>query len=138
MRELLLRTIKGSPSATFGDLLREDGTRICVTLERPWLDNRRRESCIPAGRYRCVWKRSPKFGWTFEVTGVPDRDAILFHAGNKVRDSLGCILTGRRFAADPIEEIAGGTSQPGLRDFFAEVGTADFWLTVDRAALHAA
>jgi hypothetical protein len=40
---------------------------------------------------------SPTFGPTFEVADVPGRTAILFHRGNVVRDTRGCILLGRRF-----------------------------------------
>ena len=40
---------------------------------------------------------SPKFGETFEVQNVQQRDNILFHVGNVIEDSLGCILLGSSF-----------------------------------------
>lgn len=70
-------------------------TTIC--LERPWLDNRKGESCIPAGRYIAKRVVSPKFGDVFEVTGVTGRDHILIHAGNIDDDTQGCILLGESF-----------------------------------------
>lgn len=65
------------------------------TLERTWEDNARSVSCIPEGRYRCVWQESHRFGWCYEVRDVLDRSRILFHAGNTYKDSSGCILLGR-------------------------------------------
>jgi hypothetical protein len=71
-----------------------DGTFICMTLERPWLDNQPNVSCIPQGRYTCRRVNSPRFGDTFEICFVPGRSHILFHAGNKPEDTEGCVLTG--------------------------------------------
>ena len=36
---------------------------------------------------------------TYEVLDVPDRSLILFHAGNTISDSRGCILLGERVGA---------------------------------------
>lgn len=81
---------------TYGVLI--DGTRpFAVTLERPWLNNEKSASCIPAGQYTCRRVRSPKFGNTFEVTGVPGRTHILFHKGNQVEETQGCILVAEQF-----------------------------------------
>ncbi len=68
------------------------------TLELPWLNNQRRISCVPAGRYRCVKRKSPRFGHHFHILDVPERDHILIHHGNYYRDTLGCILVGRDLA----------------------------------------
>lgn len=73
------------------------GRAIAVTLELAWRDNKRGVSCIPLGSYRCVRKVSPRHGETFEVLGVPDRSAILFHAGNDATDSRGCVILGASF-----------------------------------------
>jgi hypothetical protein len=81
---------------TFGVLL-DEGTPFCLTVERPWLDNKRGESCIPTGQYICRRVNSPKFGDTFEVTNVPGRTAILFHKGNIMEDSHGCIILGEQY-----------------------------------------
>ena len=64
------------------------------TLELPWRDNERQVSCIPPGKYRLKHFHSVKFGHCLELQQVPDRDAILIHAGNYNRDTHGCILIG--------------------------------------------
>lgn len=71
----------------------------CLTLEPQDRFNRQGISSIPAQQYRCERVRSPRFGETFAVCGVPGRDHILFHPGNLVEDTQGCILLGTRFGA---------------------------------------
>ena len=96
--DMKLIRVASNQTAVYGVLLQGD-IPFAVTVERPWLDNRKGESCIPAGEYQCKRVNSPKFGNTFEVTGVPGRDAILFHRGNLADDSHGCILVGEQFNA---------------------------------------
>lgn len=74
-----------------------DGEALAVTLELPDRGNRQDVSCIPPGRYMCRRVESPRFGRTFEVTGVPGRSHILFHKGNTGEDTHGCILLGEKF-----------------------------------------
>lgn len=88
--------IASNSEATYGVLI-QGGIPFAVTLERPWLDNKRGESCIPKGTYQCVPVKSPKFGPTFLVRDVPGRSEILFHKGNLSDDSHGCILVGEAF-----------------------------------------
>lgn len=64
------------------------------TLERPWIDNVQNVSCIPKDGYLVTKYDGYKFKDVFQVTGVPNRTAILFHKGNTVKDSTGCILLG--------------------------------------------
>ena len=73
-------------------VLRVQKEVFCVTLEPPDFNNAKNISCIPAGQYVCCRVKSPRFGNTFEVRHVPDRSKILFHAGNTVSDTEGCIL----------------------------------------------
>lgn len=87
------------------------------TLERPWRNNQHRVSCIPAGTYTVRPFSSPRHKDCFELVDVPDRDAILIHAGNFVHDTEGCILVGRargnrcivqsRLALDDVGAIVG-------------------------------
>lgn len=65
------------------------------TVERPWLDNRRRVSCIPPGTYelRPRWYIGGQYE-AVEVADVPDRSHILIHRGNWPRDVEGCICPG--------------------------------------------
>ena len=101
--------------ATYGVLVQGD-IPFAVTLERPWLDNKKGESCIPAGDYYCKRVDSPTFGNTFEVAGVPGRSAILFHKGNLEDDTHGCILVGESF--NPILGRPGiAASKEGFAEF---------------------
>uniref|UniRef100_A0A6M3LI99 DUF5675 domain-containing protein n=1 Tax=viral metagenome TaxID=1070528 RepID=A0A6M3LI99_9ZZZZ len=81
---------------TFGVLL-DRGTPFCLSIERPWLDNQKNISCIPIGIYICQRVFSPKFGNTFEVCKVLNRTSILFHKGNIMEDSHGCIILGEQY-----------------------------------------
>ncbi len=68
------------------------------TMELPWKNNQRRISCIPAGRYKVVHRRSQKYKLHFHITDVPDRSYILIHPANFSRQLMGCIAPGRTFA----------------------------------------
>ena len=81
---------------TFG-VLKIDKVSFCVTLEPPDLLNEPNRSCIPAQQYMCRRHISPKYGKTYMVQDVPKRTAILFHPGNTVDHTEGCILTAQYF-----------------------------------------
>ena len=94
---LELVRVGSSGRGTFG-VLRHGQVPFVLTLERPWEDNKQSVSCIPAGRYQCRKIRSPKFGDTYEVCDVPERSHVLFHKGNTIDDTQGCILVGEEFS----------------------------------------
>ena len=96
MMTLTLKRVARDKFGTFGVLIQND-TPFAVTCEDLWRENASNVSCIPVGMYRCVRVDSPKFGDTFEVTGVPSRAHILFHKGNTEDDTHGCILVGEQF-----------------------------------------
>jgi len=80
--------------ATLGKLS-VDGQHLCHTLERPWVGNKARVSCIPTGKYHGKIQPSPHFKRDLpELLDVPGRSEILIHVGNTVDDSAGCILVG--------------------------------------------
>lgn len=90
--------------ATYGRLKDREGKEVCVTLERPWVDNNddgkrdRGVSCIKAGTY--VFKRrldSPKHGECFEGQNIPDATNIQIHAANLPDELEGCIALGTAF-----------------------------------------
>lgn len=110
MRLLLVRK-DTKPDGTDGVLTLPSGAKI-NTLELPWLENISDQSCIPYGVYHCKKVRSPHHGDTFEICNVPNRDHILFHRGNKLKDTLGCILlgSGRAVGADGKDELFGSAS----------------------------
>jgi hypothetical protein len=66
----------------------------CATIEPPWLNNQKMISCIPEGRYTVERYYSMTFKNSLIITNVPNRSAILFHAGNTAGDSKGCIIVG--------------------------------------------
>lgn len=64
------------------------------TLEPADFLNQQRISSIPAQQYEVVRWQSPHFGETFMVKDVPGRTNILFHTGNTIQDTEGCIILG--------------------------------------------
>lgn len=97
MVSLLLHRNRFTPDGTFG-ILSLKNRPLCVTCENPWKDNLPRESCIPPGTYQCKAFNGVRYKNVWEVTNVPGRSAILFHHGNTIRDTEGCILVGRGFS----------------------------------------
>jgi hypothetical protein len=83
-----------SPKGTLGTFW-IDKAFICYTLEDPDNNNERGISCIPEGEYLCV-PHNGRFKNVWRLEGVPNRDAILIHAGNTIDDTHGCILVGRK------------------------------------------
>lgn len=104
-----------SPRGTFG-VLRHGPVPFALTLERPWFDNQPSTSCIPSGRYACKRVRSPKFGDTYEVADVPGRSHILFHKGNTIDDTHGCILVAEEFSGT-FDQPTIVSSERGYREF---------------------
>lgn len=98
MMELMpiVEIIRLENSMTFGALgvLRINKEIFGFTLEPPKRDNTVNESCIPTGQYLAHAHRSIRFGDTYRVAQVPGRSEILFHAGNVMDDTSGCILLG--------------------------------------------
>ena len=103
MKATIIRVTQDKRDVQRGVLL-IDGQPELVTLELPWLENKRKISCIPTGSYktRKTMNRFMSGGAlipvTFEVLNVPDRSGILFHIGNTTKDTEGCIILGNSFA----------------------------------------
>ncbi len=91
---IILHRICEDRFGTHGRLTTEEGNTICFTIERPWLDNKHDVSCIPVGEYACIPHDSPQHPDCWEITGVPDRSAILIHTGNSMADTEGCVIVG--------------------------------------------
>ena len=115
---LTIKRIASRADGMFGVLLAED-VPFALTLERPWRDHRKGESCIPSGRDLCTRVNSPKFGPTWEVRNVPDRSHILFHAGNVWQDSHGCILVGEAYRTWSDGSTSIGDSRAGIAELMA-------------------
>jgi hypothetical protein len=103
MRKVYLIRTKMSNMGTEGMLITDAGYN-CKTLELPWRENMTGVSSIPSGEYKCVIRRSNRFGITYWVTYVPKRSYILIHSGNYAGDVSegfkthveGCILLGKK------------------------------------------
>jgi len=97
----LIRFYNPDGLPTYGWVRSQDGIFICRSLELPWHNNVRKRSCIPGGRYE-IMRRTREDGtfWNrndapcFLIRNVPDRDDILVHLGNYLRDTEGCIMFG--------------------------------------------
>lgn len=98
MLELKLRRLTGEHNRkTVMGVLFVDDKLSFTTLEPPWFNNEPKQSCIPDGVYRCARVDSPRFGLTYTVQEVPNRDLIRFHGGNYETDTDGCILVASGF-----------------------------------------
>ena len=71
---------------------------ICDTLEppvRPAGVRIKGKTAVPAGVYRVIVNRSPRFGRLLPLlVGVPGMVGIRIHRGNTAADTAGCILPG--------------------------------------------
>ncbi len=114
---------------TFGVFL-EENISFCLTVERRWINNERGKSCIPLGEYICRRVNSPKFGNTFQICDVPNRSEILFHKGNLMDDSHGCVIVGEQF--EPLNgKNAVLSSGKAFDEFLARTkGLNEFKLTI--------
>lgn len=137
LRGLLLRG-PSTDQGTFGQLFLHNFQ--CFTTELPDRNNASQISRIPAGEYLCKWRKSPKFGWCYHVTGVPDRGNILIHAGNYagavdrgyLSHSHGCILPCARLGK-LARQSAGLVSRPAVRKLAEIMQGQDFLLEVRNA-----
>lgn len=87
---------------TFGRLSIPGG-EVLKTGELPWRNNATGISCIPTGRYRCLFTKSEHFpGGTFQIIGVPGRTGVRIHKANWCGDPAkgfawdieGCVAVG--------------------------------------------
>ena len=110
--------------------LRIDKELFCATLEPPDVDNKVNVSCIPSGQYLCQAIVSRRHGPTFEVCNVPDRTNVLFHPGNTIEDTAGCICLGKSWGQlGPERAIL--NSGYTFRNFLARLdSTKEFILTI--------
>ena len=118
-----IKRVATSDRGTFGVAL-ESGEPFCVTCELPWKENQANVSCIPPGSYGAVRVQSPRFGNTFEVKNVEGRTHILFHKGNSIKDSRGCILLGESF--NPGETV--GSSRSAFGEFLDRTQEYDHFI----------
>ena len=63
-------------------ILKLGAATLCYTIELPWRNNIRMESCIPEGRYPLAFRFSKRHQWHLHVKEVPGRSLILIHKAN--------------------------------------------------------
>ena len=83
-----------TPMGTFGTL--QLGGRQWFTVERPWAQNKPRESCIPAGWYPLRLGTFHTGGYpAYELSDVPGRSQVKIHKANLASEVEGCIALGK-------------------------------------------
>jgi len=121
---------------TIGKLYSEHKEFICCTMEKPWINNQRNISCIPGGDYTIKLTNSPRFGQTYKVCDVENRNHILFHKANLESELHGCIAPVSRYGIltnkDRQKEFAGLSSKPAYDKLMKLLGTDDHELTIER------
>lgn len=130
MQKVTILRTDFSAYGTFGIL--HAGPFRCLAVERTWLNNQRKVSCIPEGVYTCKWGHSPKYGWRYQVMEVPSRSDILIHPGNYPKHSQGCILLAK-YKGVMAGLPAGLVSKPIVSAFNSLGGKLPFTLEVINA-----
>lgn len=94
--DLTLTRIHSGASGIFGIMTDMRGDSIAETLEHAYDQGEGKFAPkIPAGKYKCVRRLSPRFGFdVFMLENVPGATFIEIHPGNYNKDSDGCILVG--------------------------------------------
>lgn len=102
-RHLELHRLTDDGTQTLGELYVVEDNKILFTtktLELPYKDNKRKDSCIPEGEYKVTKRKTKHSVFKYEhllINDVPNRDYILIHAGNTYKQIEGCILVGNSF-----------------------------------------
>tara|TARA_R110000803_G_scaffold89876_1_gene157146 strand:- start:32 stop:463 length:432 start_codon:yes stop_codon:yes gene_type:complete len=100
MKTIIVNRDEGNDSQTMGVCYVKDECGEIIfkseCIERGWLDNKSRVSCIPEGEYPVKLEFSSRFKTDlYEIYGVPGRSECKFHAANYARQLNGCIALGK-------------------------------------------
>lgn len=72
-----------------------DNEYFCDTIEPVQLKAPAKPRAIDKGEYKVILEYSPRFKIKLPTPlGVKDFEGVRFHAGNSVKDTVGCILVG--------------------------------------------
>jgi hypothetical protein len=96
MNIIILKREILSNKATLGTLFTQSNRELCKTLELPFFDNKRNESCIPFGEY-LVKKDDTGRHKYFKLFDVPNRENIEIHIANFTSEIIGCIACGQEW-----------------------------------------
>ena len=106
MSNYTLKTFMAN-NCTVGKLYDDHGKVLCVTIEKPWLNNENDISCVPSGVYSFKPRMSPSQGATYylenkalgvSLNGEGDRTYIQIDVANTEDELLGCIAVGKDFS----------------------------------------
>lgn len=123
---------------TFSVLYRQNGSKVCVLVERADNNNQPGISCIPEGTYRWLPHVSPKFGNCYAleaktlgvtVNGPSLRTHILTHKANRPDELEGCLAPGVAFGAIG-SDWAVVNSTAAFNALMAELGGEEHSLTI--------
>ncbi len=98
---------------------------VCVTLERPDLNNKVGKSCILEGTYIVKRDKTGRHQF-YAVQNVTNRTDIELHEGVLPRHSAGCLLLGEKFS----NEFNLVNSGAAMADFLENQGDESFLLTI--------
>ena len=145
--ELNLRLMDQTPSSTVSSLKHGDKF-ICFIIEDGYHEVKiPGETRIPGGKYllkkkvdgRFFTKYSKEYGHKFvvEISGIDNFEAVLFHIGNRPKDTRGCNLTNDSVTFDKkVNEFVGVNSEVCYRKFYDYMSTLmdtdDVYLNVSR------
>jgi len=92
----IIRLEENFKYGTFG-VVKINKQVFCVCLEPADLENKQNVSSIPAQQYLCQRYSSARYPNTFQIMNIPNRNYVLFHAGNTIEHTKGCILLAQYF-----------------------------------------
>lgn len=140
-----------TPTATLGFITFPEifrGLPGLYTIERPWLENRVLESCIPGGFYKLKPFSGPTFEDVFilvgesvgEVEKEVHRSVCLLHIANWVHEVRGCIGLGlslgsliSKRSGKPEPATLGSTDALKVIRALIEPNVGDAYLTINRS-----
>lgn len=128
MKTIIVNRDKGNDSQTLGVCYIKDECGEIIfkseAIERGWLNNQSRVSCIPEGEYPVKLEYSNRFKKElYEIYGVPKRSECKFHAANYARQLNGCIALGnKRKDIDKDGNVDVTSSRDTMAKFHAAMG----------------
>jgi hypothetical protein len=130
MKRVIHKRTYGSETATMGHFYFLD-KRIMSILEPPWKYNEPNVSCIPSGIYVChlqehVQENGNRYP-AYQIMEVPDRTNIEIHIGNKIADTLGCLIEGLVYSEKDEQVLESAAAHKMLLDL---MGGEDFILEI--------
>lgn len=102
----------------------------CATVELPWRDNAKGRSCIPEGVYEVTRRYSARFKRHYLVNGTGERELILIHVANSMKQLRGCIAPGMRHSDIDRDGLMDVASSGQALNMLLKIAPAGFRLKV--------